>query len=329
MDNQVNTRLNNEETYCDLCQGKELKYLFDGHDRYYGIEGIFKIYKCLSCGLMITLPRLSEKDISRYYPSNYYSYINNNVRLGYLYKIKYAITNPLEILNYILYNYLLNAERGYKIVKNGKILDFGCGNGSFLLKFRPHGMDCYGIDIDQEAIKKAKENNIKAFCSFYEANFNDNFFDIILASHVLEHTTEPDKILEEFTGLLKPKGILIINVPNFDSCNFKLFNECWMPLDIPRHRYSFSTEIMKKSIEKNGLRIIRIRHIPIHYTFMGSLQYYTNKFHRKEVLLINSKLIKNQLLIFLIFPFIALFNLIGKGDNIEIWAQKDNKPCSD
>jgi SAM-dependent methyltransferase len=45
--------------------------------------------------------------------------------------------------------------------------------------------------------------------------FSDNYFDVIEASHVMEHLDRPFEIMKELHRLLKPGGTLLIKVPHF------------------------------------------------------------------------------------------------------------------
>jgi SAM-dependent methyltransferase len=45
--------------------------------------------------------------------------------------------------------------------------------------------------------------------------FENDYFDLIEADHILEHLTDPFKVMEELNRILKKDGVLIIRVPHF------------------------------------------------------------------------------------------------------------------
>ena len=88
--------------------------------------------------------------------------------------------------------------------KNLKYLHIGCGDNVLPKPF---------INIDSR--KKRGVLNLKA----YPLKFKDNSFDLVYASHILEHFNKVKvlKVLKEWVRVLKPGGILRISVPSFDN----------------------------------------------------------------------------------------------------------------
>ncbi|MBD3204093.1 methyltransferase domain-containing protein, partial [Candidatus Woesearchaeota archaeon] len=75
-----------------------------------------------------------------------------------------------------------------------KILDMGCNSGRLLKKIIKNSKsEVMGADINHYAIKRAKENGLKAKLidnNFYK-KYNE-YFDAVLLSHVLEHVDIPE-----------------------------------------------------------------------------------------------------------------------------------------
>jgi ubiquinone/menaquinone biosynthesis C-methylase UbiE len=46
-----------------------------------------------------------------------------------------------------------------------------------------------------------------------DMNFEDNFFDVIICNHVLEHIVDDRKAMREFFRVLRPEGFVILQVP--------------------------------------------------------------------------------------------------------------------
>ena len=101
-----------------------------------------------------------------------------------------------------------------------KTLDAGCGEGVFSRELRSKGVDVSGVDISEDAILACK-NNMKRLNIEYtvcEGNleslkFEDNSFDQIISTDVIEHVNDPEKALLELNRILKPGGRFIMTVP--------------------------------------------------------------------------------------------------------------------
>ncbi len=96
---------------------------------------------------------------------------------------------------------------------NNKVLDVACGVSILGKVF---GTDVYGIDTNKEAVKAAIKNGIKATCGDVEKKwaYENGFFDIVIASHIIEHVVNPDHLFLEAKRVLKKNGILIVITPN-------------------------------------------------------------------------------------------------------------------
>lgn len=100
-----------------------------------------------------------------------------------------------------------------------KILDIGCGDGSFIIRFKK---DCevFGVDISRRAIKIAKGAGIDAYTvdvSYEKLPFEDEYFDIVYMGDVIEHLVNPDFAINEAARVIKSNGFLVLSTPNLAS----------------------------------------------------------------------------------------------------------------
>lgn len=98
--------------------------------------------------------------------------------------------------------------------ENLNILVAGCGDeteAKYLkkkfLNSKIEAIDIAGVDKFEDGINFSKMD-------LAQTKFKDNFFDLIYCYHVLEHVSEPKKVLYEFERILKNKGVLYIGFPN-------------------------------------------------------------------------------------------------------------------
>jgi 2-polyprenyl-3-methyl-5-hydroxy-6-metoxy-1,4-benzoquinol methylase len=114
-----------------------------------------------------------------------------------------------------------------EIQESDKILDLGYGDGLFL-EFLKNHKDLTIIEGSQKlcdkAVEKARLLNSSAeiVYSFFEEFEPDGKYDVIIASHVLEHVENPEILLRKVREWLAPTGKLIAVVPNAESFHRKL-----------------------------------------------------------------------------------------------------------
>jgi len=108
---------------------------------------------------------------------------------------------------------------------NDKILDAGCGVGTFAFHSAKAGSMAYGVDYSHESIRLAKKLclnfGVDKKTSFVTAEitelpFEDKFFDKIIAADIIEHISDKQKdaMLKEMKRVLKDNGYIVVFTPN-------------------------------------------------------------------------------------------------------------------
>ena len=221
---------------CFYCHNK--KYHF-----FHNING-YELVICNKCKILqtnvssIMIKKINKKRYNDIYLSNY-----ENIIFKYLTKF---FIEKIKIID--------------KCVKGGNLLDYGCSTGSFIdliNRVSRYKWNLYGLDINSKSINKALQK-IKAnyHMGILKKNlYKNNYFDVISCFDVLEHDMNLQNSLKIINSILKPGGILLIQVPNYESVMCKLAGNDWDWWCLPDHIFHFSYESLKNILLKNNFVI--------------------------------------------------------------------------
>lgn len=107
-----------------------------------------------------------------------------------------------------------------KDIENKSVLDFGCGNGGFLLMARKRAKQVEGLEPEKSLQSYFKKVKLKISADIAETS---KIFDVITLFHVLEHLPDPRAVLVELSKKLNKEGQLIIEVPSADDVLLNLY----------------------------------------------------------------------------------------------------------
>jgi ubiquinone/menaquinone biosynthesis C-methylase UbiE len=153
-------------------------------------------------------------------------------------------------------------KKRYKIIsrftKNPRtVLDIGCSNGIFLdlyKKSETWGVEPSGSGYMMKDIRYTKHKIIHSY--FEKAKLPQNYFDLVIMNHILEHVKDAEIVLAKIYRLLKKDGILFIDVPNAGGLGSKLLGDKW-PYRLPNeHTYQFTKESLSKLVSGTGFNIL-------------------------------------------------------------------------
>lgn len=234
-----------EEISCNLCGCSEYKIMYKPQKNDFdpgkifsasgGIMGTQQIVRCKECGLVYVNPRI-KRDI---------------VLNAYSDAVDELYVSQEEGRHLTFKKALKLVEKYYP--NKGRILDVGTAAGFFLNVARQSGWETYGVEPSKwmsEWGNKRFDVNIKNGI-LREAEFPDNFFDVITMWDVLEHTADPMKEIAESNRVLKKNGIIIINYPNVGSTLAKFAGSKWW-FFLSVHLYYFTPKTISKYLEKNN-----------------------------------------------------------------------------
>jgi SAM-dependent methyltransferase len=151
-----------------------------------------------------------------------------------------------------------------KSPKSGRLLDLGCGVGNFLAAARDAGFDVAGIEMNQNAVRFAREHyglrDVSAMRpeEFLAAHPMEKF-DVVTFFEVLEHQEDPRSFLNIASGCLAEQGFLALSVPNRSR-----WQKGIETLDYPpNHLTRWSPRALRNFLERNGFDVLAMRQEPL------------------------------------------------------------------
>lgn len=229
---------------CPICNNTIFKPIVHAKDFTVTSE-TFTIQCCSRCGLLLTLPRPSPEDLERYYQSdNYISHTSRARNITdrlYILARKFTLKQKLSLVS--------------KYSSKGKLLDYGCGTGDFLLTAAKNTWQTWGVEPSTSVAKKDPALHIVSSLD----QILPSEFDAITLWHVLEHIPNLNETIGQLRERLSKHGTIFIAVPNYKSFDGTHYQESWAGYDVPRHLWHFSRDTMVKLLEKNSLKLIKIK----------------------------------------------------------------------
>ncbi len=144
-----------------------------------------------------------------------------------------------------------------KDCKKGKVLDIGCGTGVNAVHLDSMGFEVTGIDLSKTAIEKFTERGFSGLVHDITSNipFEDNSFEMVFASEVIEHLDDVNAFLSEIQRVLKPEGCLILSTPNSVFWAYRLLTmlgKSPSEFQHPGHLRFFSPRLLNRSLQGTG-----------------------------------------------------------------------------
>lgn len=224
-----------ESVACDLCGSTRQTVIYQVPDRRYFPNEWFTVVECDECGLGFVNPRPSPRETQKYYPPEYFE--EECVRHRDHHQRRYAREA----------RYLQEIETRGRAP--WKLLDVGCANGDFPRFMKARGWYVEGVEV---SVSTQFVDDFRVYRQpFPDIPVNDPTYDAVTAWAVLEHVHNPRAHFQKASAVIKPGGVFVFLVTNFNSlASRRLFSE-----DVPRHLYFFSQATVKRYLEATGFRL--------------------------------------------------------------------------
>lgn len=221
------------------------------------------------------------------------------------------------------------------IRKNNRLLDIGCGSGAMLEAAQRNNWQAEGAEVSISAVDHVRANGFKVFHGFLQdANYPDNYFDVVTAIELFEHLPMPSEVIEEAARILRPGGVLWATTPHSKGASGRLLGLDWSMISPPEHIQLFSVKGLRMLLKTSGFNNVKISTLGVNpYEIKHVLRNKkrTNKddktssenFNRNEAAFqLNSYLSESRSRQAIKSAINHILNLTQLGDSLKIWAKK-------
>ena len=225
-----------ETICCNLCSSNDHRVVYSMPDAKYARDEWFDVVECQDCGLGFVNPRPTRSEIARHYPSSFFDTFTQDAA-------------------HHLRRYAAEARYLEGVTGEGDkplLLDVGCANGDFPRYLQARGWRVEGVEVSPNA------DEITGFpvyrTELSDIPFDEPRYDAVTAWAVLEHVHDPMAYFRKVARILKPRGLFVFLVTNFNSLSSRgLFLE-----DIPRHLFFFTEDAVKEYLRINNLTLVKV-----------------------------------------------------------------------
>jgi len=208
---------------------------------YVFINIIFKnisIVECKICKLNQCYPMPDSKDLTLY-NKKYFELAHGAKKID---KVSDLFLNAIALCRIQYINNFVT----YNNITVNSVLEIGPGNGHLAKNLiKKNKIITYDtIETDNSLYENLKTIGLKVFDKF--ESLKNNNYDLIIASHVLEHIDNPDNFLQNIRKKLSKNGIVFLEVPCLDY----LYKKTHEP-----HLFFYEKKTLQNIIEKNCLNL--------------------------------------------------------------------------
>jgi len=225
-------------------------------------HGAPEIVRCRACGLLSLAEFPPREEREARYQDAYYAKDTGARFLG-------LIETALRFLKELRVRSILRLCRG-----PGSILDVGCGRGDLIQLFQERGWKAVGTQVSHtaaEAARRLRGVDVR-IGELPGLSLPPESFDVVTFLHVLEHLDRPGDYLSGAWSLLRPEGVLVIEVPNCASPGFRWLERRSFTFDYPNHLVFYTPESLRRQLEGAGFEVLEVSHFRLEYSPYTTLQ---------------------------------------------------------
>ena len=104
----------------------------------------------------------------------------------------------------------------------------GCNEGRGLRIYKQNRFLAERLELNERAAAEARKRGFRVFTDSLETFHSEQLYDVVVLSHVLEHSLKPREMLTHVARILKPDGQVWISCPNIESWQRDVFGRYWL-----------------------------------------------------------------------------------------------------
>lgn len=216
--------------------------------------GAFSFVRCRHCGLVQQNPQPAPQAVAERYGDRH-----GTDYLEYELKNEAAFLRLQELaLSDIGFSGIEERARRSAGSEAPRALDVGCATGALLDLLRNRGWSVAGAELCGPSARWARENrglDVRE-ATLEAAGFADKEFDLVHASHLIEHLNDPASFVRTVRRVLKDDGAFLVSTPNIDGFQARIFGASWRSA-IFDHLYLFSRKTLRQLLEREGFAVLR------------------------------------------------------------------------
>jgi SAM-dependent methyltransferase len=229
---------------CPACHASQSRmFVEEPKDReYFVTRGVpASVLRCDGCEGLFQSPWPTARETASFYKENYQMYRGSRIPLlSLIYDWQQKRTSRSFIAQY-----------GADV----SVLDFGCGQGAFLLGLERMGCrNLAGFDFSPR-VESAAPTQAQFFHSLEAIRNSGRRFGIIRMNHVIEHLADLDETMSLLASLLEEGGRIIGQTPNAAHYTSRWMGQFWGPLHYPYHTVLFSPAGLRAASGRWGLEV--------------------------------------------------------------------------
>jgi len=142
-----------------------------------------------------------------------------------------------------------------------RLLDLGCGGGSYLARMQAAGWNGLGIDPVQRAVESCRSLGVEAIAGAIPGvDLGDRRFELITLRGSLPNLPEPRKTFTALRAAATPETLLIANAFNAAGLLARWCGPHWLGYDLPRQRCHYTPATLTRLLNSTGWKPIRLVH---------------------------------------------------------------------